>query len=87
MKIEPLFSKIVVKKEAAEEVRASGIILPDGQKEEAPQKGRVLKVGSDVTAVEAGDEVLFTAYAPSVFKVGEEEYLILEECDVMALVV
>jgi len=94
MKIRPLGDKILVKRLEAEEVTAGGIVLPDTAKEKPKEgkvvavgKGRSLKDGSwaDFT-VKAGDKVIFSSYAGTEVKVDGEEYLIMSEEDILAIV-
>jgi chaperonin GroES len=76
-----------------EEKTASGIVLPDTAKEK-PQEGRVIAVGSGrwengqkiELEVKVGDRVIFSKYAGTEVKVGDKEYLILRESDVLAIV-
>jgi len=94
MKIKPLGDKILVKRLEAEEVTAGGIVLPDTAREKPKEgevisvgRGRVLKDGTwaDFT-VKAGDKVIFSSYAGTEVKINGEEYLIMSEEDVLAIV-
>ncbi len=94
-KIEPLHDKVVIKPLPAEEVTASGIVLPDTVDKEKPMQGEVIAVGpgkrleSGETAkmsVKVGDKVLFTKYAPDEVEVDDEEYLVIEEEKILAIV-
>jgi chaperonin GroES len=94
MKITPLGDKIVVKRLEAEERTQGGIVLPDTAKEK-PQRGKVIAVGDGrlldsgeraKPSVKKGDEVVFTSYAGTEIKVGGEEYLIMGESEVLAVV-
>lgn len=94
MKIEPLADRVVIKPLEAEEKTKGGIILPDTAKEK-PQKGEVVAVGKgklldDGTVksleVKVGDKVLFGRYSGTEVKVDEEEYLILKEEDILAII-
>ena len=94
MNIKPLGERVVIKPIAAEEVTASGIVLPDTAKEK-PQQGEVLAVGPGKILdngnrapvdVQVGDVVLFAKYAGSEFKYENEEYMILNsERDILAV--
>lgn len=94
MKIKPLGDKILLKRLEAEEVTAGGIVLPDTAKEK-PKEGKVIAVGSgralkdgtwaDFT-VKSGDKVIFSSYAGTEVKINGEEYLIMSEEDVLAIV-
>ena len=94
MNIHPLDDRIVVEPMEAEEKTAGGILLPDTAKEK-PQKGKVVAVGPGkllddgkraAPSVKKGDIVLYAKYGGSEVKVGEKEYLIMRESDVLAKV-
>ena len=94
MKVVPLNDKIVVKRLEAEEKTAGGIVLPDTAKEK-PRQGKVLSVGEGkllesggraAFQVKEGDRVLFSSYAGNEVNVDGEEYLILSEEDILAVV-
>lgn len=92
--LKPLADKIVVKVVAKEEVTKSGIVLP-GTAQEKPQEaiviavgtGRVLDNGQKVAPeVKVNDRVVFAKYSGTEFKYSGEEYLILGERDILAIV-
>jgi chaperonin GroES len=94
MNVVPLNDKIVVKRLEAESTTAGGIVLPDSAKEK-PKQGRVVSLGDGklldngkraAFQVKDGDRVLFTSYAGSEVKIGAEEYLIMTEDDILAIV-
>ena len=94
MKIRPLHDRILVKREEEKEVKKGGIIIPDTAKEE-PQEGKVVAVGGGKVNedgkkipldVKAGDKILFGKYSGSEVKLDDEEYLILREEDVLAII-
>jgi len=94
MNIHPLDDRIVVEPMEAEEKTAGGILIPDTAKEK-PQKGKVVAVGPGkllddgkraAPSVKKGDIVLYAKYGGSDVKVGEKEYLIMRESDVLAKV-
>ena len=94
MQLKPLSDHIVVKAVQAEEATKSGIILPDTLNKEKPEKGKVVSVGPGKLmdngqrapmGVKAGDVVLFKKYAPDDIKIDKEEYLIISESDVLAI--
>ncbi len=94
MNLKPLADRVVIKVLEAEEKTSSGIVLPD-QAKEKPQKGEVMAVGpgkvlDDGTRldmeVKEGDKVIFSRFAGTDVKVDEEEYLILRQDDILALV-
>ncbi len=93
MNLKPLSDRVVVKVLEAEEKTASGIVLPDKAKEK-PQEGEVKAVGTGKVLdngtklemeVKVGDKVLFSRYAGTEVKVDGEEYLILRQDDILAL--
>lgn len=89
MKLRPLGDKVVLKQLEAEEVTKSGIVLP-GQSQEKPQQAEVVAVGpgtEDVTMnVKTGDKVVYSKYAGSEVKLDDEEYIIVKQSDILAIV-
>ena len=94
MKIEPLGDKIVVKRLEAEEVTAGGIVLPETAKEK-PKEGKIVSAGPgkildsgerSKMQLKKGDRVIFASYAGTEVDVDGEEYLIMSEEDVLAVV-
>ncbi len=93
MNLKPLGDRVIVKGIDAEEVTASGIVLPDTAKEK-PQRGTVLAVGDgrweDGTRVPLdvaeGDEVIYSKYGGTEVTVGDDDVLILAEHDILAVV-
>lgn len=99
MNIKPLFDNVLVKPLEAEEKTASGIILPDTAKEK-PQVGQVMAVGPgkscccDTDAkncdckmvVKVGDRVMYKKWGGNEVKVGSEEWTIVEQKDILAIV-
>jgi len=93
-KIRPIGDRVVVKPAAKEEITKSGIVIPDTAKEK-PQEGTVVAVGSgrlldngDRAPVDLreGDRVLFAKYGGTEFKLDGEEYLVLKENDILAVI-
>ena len=93
LNIKPLGDKIIVQRTEAEGTTAGGIVLPDSAKEK-PKRGIVLAVGNGrllddgsraPMQVKVKDEVVFTSYAGNEIKVGPEEYLIMDESDVLGV--
>jgi chaperonin GroES len=91
--IRPLGEKVLLKRLEAEERTKGGIVLPDTAKEK-PQKGIVLAVGDGkllddgtraVFQVAKGDKVLFSSYAGSEIKIEGEEYMLMDESDILAI--
>ena len=94
MKVVPLGDKVLVKRLEAEEKTAGGIILPDAAKEK-PKEGRVVAVGEGKAAddglrialqVKEGNRIIFSSYAGNEIKIDGEEYLIMSEEDILAVV-
>lgn len=94
VKIKPLGDRVVVKVVEEEETTKGGIILPDTAKEK-PQQGTVIAVGSGrmldngekvALEVSVGDTVIFSKYAGTDVKMDDEEYLIISERDILAIV-
>ncbi len=93
MNVKPLGDRVVIKALEREERTKSGIVLPDTAKEK-PQQGKVLAVGTGrwengtkvALEVKEGDTVIFSKYAGTEIKIEGEEYLILAERDVLAIV-
>lgn len=94
MNIKPLADRVVVKPLEEEESKAGNIIIPDTAKER-PQKGEVIAVGPGKTAdsgktvdmsVKKGDKVLFGKYSGTEITIDNEEYLIMRESDILAVV-
>ncbi len=94
MNLKPLGDRVVIKASPKEEVTKSGLVIPDTAKEK-PQEGTVLAVGpgkSDDKGkrlpmdVKVGDKVLYAKYAGTEVKIEGEEYLIVKESDVLAIV-
>ena len=93
LKIRPLHDRILVKRIEEQETVRGGIIIPDTAKEK-PQEGKVIaagngKVGDDGKRipldVKAGDRILFGKYSGSEVKIEDDEYLIMREEDVLAI--
>lgn len=89
LNIKPLADRVLVEPAAAEEKTASGIIIPDSAKEK-PQKGEVVAVGNGKTdepmTVKVGDKVLYGKYAGTEITVDGNEYLIMRESDIFAVI-
>ena len=94
MALKPLADRIVVKRLEAQEKTKSGLVLPDSAKEK-PQEGKVVAVGTGrllddggvkPLEIKSGDRVLYAKYSGSEVSLDGEEYLILREEDVLAVV-
>ncbi len=93
MKLVPLGDRVVIKQLVAEEKTKSGIILPDNAKEK-PQEAEVIAVGPGGMVngkevkmqVKVGDKVIYSKYAGTEFKMDKEEYIIVRQDDILAIV-
>ena len=93
MKIRPLADRVVIKKVEAEEKTASGIILPGSAKEQ-PQMAQVIEVGPGgfvdgkevKMEVSVGDKVIYSKYAGNEVKLDGQEYIILRQSDILAII-
>lgn len=95
MKIKPLHDKVIVKAVTEDEVTKSGIVLPETIDKERPEKGEVVAVGEGkllengqraAMSVKVGDVVMFKKYSPDEVKVDGEEFLVIAESDVVAII-
>jgi len=93
VKLQPIGDRIVVERESSEETTAGGILLPDSAQDK-PSRGTIISIGDGKVLqdgsrapmqVKVGDKVLFTSYGPDEIKVGDEEYLLMREDDVLAV--
>ena len=85
MKLQPLADRIVAKATEAEAKSPSGILLPENAKEKT-QLAKVVAVGKDVKEVKVGDTIVHAQYGPSPVSVNGEEFLLVKEEDVLAVV-
>ncbi len=94
LNIRPLGDKVIIKRVEAEEITAGGIVLPDSAKEK-PKRGVVQAIGNgrlldsgerSTMQVKKNDEVLFTSYAGTEIKVSGDEYLIMDESDILGVI-
>lgn len=93
MKLVPLGDRVVLKQLVAEETTKSGIVLP-GQAKEKPQQAEVVAVGpggmvdgKEVNMqVTAGDQVIYSKYAGTEVELEDEEYIIVKQNDILAVV-
>lgn len=89
MEIKPLADRVLIQPAAAEEVTASGIIIPDSAKEK-PLKGKVLAVGNgtkdEEMVLKAGDNVLYGKYSGTEIDLDGEKVLIMRQNEVLAVV-
>jgi chaperonin GroES len=94
-KLRPLGDRVIVKPVAKEEMSKAGILLPDTVDKERPEQGEVIAVGPGKlldngqvapVSLKIGDKIVFKKYSPDEVKVGDEEYLVISESDVMAVI-
>ncbi len=92
MKLVPLGDRVVLKQLVAEETTKSGIVLP-GQNKEKPQQAEVIAVGPGGVIdgkevkmeVKVGDNVIYSKYAGTDVKIEEDEYIIVKQSDILAI--
>ncbi|MDE2768648.1 MAG: co-chaperone GroES [Chloroflexota bacterium] len=93
-KVKPLGDRVLIQPEDRETTTASGLVLPDTAKEK-PQEGTVLAVGSGRVndegttiplEIKAGDKVLYAKYAGTELRLDDEDFLIVSERDVLAII-
>ena len=91
--IQPLGDRVVVERDASEDITSGGIVLPDSAKDK-PSRGTIIAVGTgkllddgsrSESQVKKGDRVLFTSYAPETITIDDEEYLLMSENDILAV--
>ena len=93
MKLKPLGDRLIVKALKSEDKTKGGIVLPDSAKEKS-QQAKVIAVGSGKVIdgkivpleVKKGDKILFGKYSGDEVKVDVEDYLIIKESDVLAII-
>ena len=95
MKVRPLGDKILVKRAEAESKTDAGIFLPESAKDK-PKEGKIVALGSGRLnkdtgeyipfTVKKGDRVIFTSYAGTEIKLGDDDVLILTEDDILGII-
>ena len=93
MKLAPLGDRVILKQLEAEETTKSGIVLP-GQSKEKPQQAEVIAVGPGGMVdgkeikmeVKVGDQVIYSKYAGTEVKLDEDEYIIVRQNDILAII-
>ena len=93
MKLVPLGDRVVLKQLIAEETTKSGIVIP-GQSKEKPQQAEVIAVGPGGTVdgkevvmnVSVGQTVIYPKYAGTTVEIDDEEYIIVKQDDILAIV-
>ena len=93
MKVRPLYDRVLVQRLDTEETTKGGIIIPETAKEK-PQEGKVAAVGNGIIMpdgstkpldVKKGDKILFSKYGGTEINIGGEDYIILEEKEIVAV--
>ncbi len=95
MKVRPLGEKILVKRAEAQGKTDAGIYLPESAKDQ-PKEGKIIALGSGILnkdtgeympfTVKKGDRVIFTSYAGTEVKIGDDEMLILSQDDILGII-
>ena len=94
LNLRPLADRVILQRAEAEEKTAGGILLPESAKDK-PKEGKIVAVGEGRISddgkrqpmnVKVGDRVLFSSYAGTEVKVHGEEYLIMNESDILAVI-
>lgn len=94
LKLQPLGDRVVIQRDASEDITAGGIVLPESAKDK-PTRGKILAIGDgklldDGTRsefqVKVGDHVLFNSYGIDTFEVDDEEYLLAHENEILAVI-
>ena len=92
--LQPLGDKVVVERDESQSKTAGGIVLPDSSKEK-PARGTIVAIGTGkllddgtrgAMQVKKGDRVLFTSYAPETITIDDEEFLLMSESDILAVI-
>ena len=92
--LQPLGDKVVVERDESLDTTAGGIFLPDSAKDK-PSRGTIVAIGTgklldDGTRgelqVKKGDRILFTSYAPEPISIDDDEYLLMSESDILAVI-
>ncbi|MCC7357773.1 co-chaperone GroES [Candidatus Uhrbacteria bacterium] len=95
MTLRPLHDRVIVKTGTKEEKTSSGILLPDTIDKEKPEQGTVIALGPGrrlddgsltTMSVKIGDTVLFKKYSPDEIKLDGQDYLVLSETDILAVI-
>jgi chaperonin GroES len=94
IKLQPLGDRVVVQRDESEEVTTGGIVLPDSAKD-APARGTVMSVGDGIIMrdgsrvalqLTVGARVIFSSYGGETINIDDEEYLLMRESDVLAVI-
>ncbi len=91
--LQPVGDRVVIERDESDEITAGGIVLPDNAKDK-PARGTVLAIGDGRLMtngtrapfqVKVGDRVLFTSYAGEQFSMDDQEYLVMREDEILAI--
>lgn len=94
MNIKPLHDNVIVKPITIDQVTKSGIVLPDTVDKEKPEKGEIVAIGPGKLtengnrapiSVQIGQRVMFKKYSPDEIKIDGEEYLVITDADILAV--
>ena len=92
--LQPLGDKVVVERDESQSKTAGGIVLPDSAKDK-PSRGTIIAIGTGKLLddgsrgemqVKKGDRILFTSYAPETITIDDEEFLLMSESDILAVI-
>ena len=92
--LQPLGDKVVVERDESLDTTAGGIVMPDSAKDK-PSRGTIVAVGTGKLLddgsrgelqVNKGDRVLFTSYAPETITLDDDEFLLMSESDILAII-
>ena len=92
--LQPLGDKVVVARDESLDTTAGGIFLPDSAQDK-PSRGTIIAIGTGkllddgtrgAMQVKKGDRILFTSYAPEPINIDDEEYLLMSESDILAVI-
>ena len=92
--LKPIGSHIIIQRSTPAEVSKGGIIIPEKGKEK-PKEGKVVAIGNgkvmedgkrQAMQLKSGDQVLFTSYAGTEIKVAGEDYIVMEESEILAVI-
>jgi chaperonin GroES len=89
-KLKPLGDRVIVQALKEEEVTKAGIVLPDTAEKEKKEQGKIIAIGNGEKVkklgLKKGDQVLFGKYSGEDIKIGDEEYKVLKEEDILAVI-
>jgi chaperonin GroES len=94
IKLQPLGDRVVVQRDESEDVTAGGIVLPDSAKD-VPARGTVISVGDGIMMPDGsrvalqltvGARIIFSSYGGEAINIDDEEYLLMRESDVLAVI-